>query len=55
MPNDQNIARALEFSFKHFPVVPEPRKESHGKSKRLLILEELAEKKGFHLKNPLKL
>lgn len=45
MPNDQNIARALEFSFKHFPVVPEERKQSAGKSKRLLILEELAEKK----------
>lgn len=55
MPNDQNIMRALEFSFKHFPVVPEQRKESHGKSKRLLILEELAEKKGFHLKKPIKL
>lgn len=55
MPNDANIRSALEFSFKHFPVIPEQRKESNGKSKRLLILEELAEKKGLHLKNPIKL
>lgn len=55
MPNDQNIMRALEFSFKHFPVAPEEKKESSWKSKRLSILEELAEKKSFHLKNPIKL
>lgn len=55
MPNDANIRAALEFSFKHFPVVPEEQRKSSGKSKRLSILEELVEKNRLHLKNPIKL
>jgi hypothetical protein len=57
LPNDANQIRALEFTYKHFPVKMEPDEGTRkiASAKRAGVIKSLADKKALLLRTPLKL
>lgn len=57
MPNDANVRAALEFSAKYYKIETGDTKEVRKKAsdKRVDKIKQIAEKKGLHIKKPVKL